>query len=245
MKEMHIYIYTGTSKKKIEYHAKGHNFLSLISESETHILYRFIKHRVKYFKPLFLIIIKTQNSVSQKIWTLHQINKKGYFKHKCQAFEKYVHFYAINTWLGLLLHELLQQCGVAWRQSARGTAQVWWKHRFLLIAAFGSSALLGLVSLIFLLTIPHRFSMKFSSGEFAGQSSTVIPWPWSEAIRSSVTPCNWVTVQCPGSYRGFPRWVSLRTELARVDQRSWVLVLCVRCRSWLQKTDARLLPALL
>ncbi len=35
--------------------------------------------------------------------------------------------------------------------------------------------------------------------------------------------------------RGFPRWVSLGTGLARVDQRSWVLVLCVRCRSWLQK----------
>ncbi len=35
-----------------------------------------------------------------------------------------------------------------------------------LIAAFRSSALLGLVSLIFLLTIPHRFSMGFRSGEF-------------------------------------------------------------------------------
>ncbi len=42
-----------------------------------------------------------------------------------------------------------------------------------LIAAFSSSALLGLVSLIFLLTILHRFSMRFGSGEFAGQSSTV------------------------------------------------------------------------
>ncbi len=40
--------------KKIEYHEKGQYFLSLISESETHILYRFITHRVKYFKPLFL-----------------------------------------------------------------------------------------------------------------------------------------------------------------------------------------------
>ncbi len=57
----------------------------------------------------------------------------------------------------------------------------------------------------------------------------------AEAIRSSVTPWNRVTVQWPGSYRGFPRRVSLRTGLARVDQRSWVLVLCVRCRSWLQK----------
>ncbi len=59
----------------------------------------------------------------------------------------------------------------------------------------------------------------------------------AEAIRSSVTAWNWVTVQWPGSYRGFPRRVSLWTGLARVDQRSWVLVLCVRCRSWLQKTD--------
>ncbi len=45
-----------------------------------------------------------------------------------------------------------------------------------LIAAFRSSELLGLVSLIFLLTIPKRFSMGLRSGEFAGQSSTVTPW---------------------------------------------------------------------
>ncbi len=49
-----------------------------------------------------------------------------------------------------------------------------------LTAAFRSSALLGLVSLIFLLTIiPHRFSMGFRSGEFAGQSSTVTPCHWT------------------------------------------------------------------
>ncbi len=36
-----------------------------------------------------------------------------------------------------------------------------------LIAVFRSSALLGLVSFIFLLTIPDRFSMGFRSGEFA------------------------------------------------------------------------------
>ncbi len=45
--------YTGTSKK-CEYHEKGQYFLSLISESETHILYRVITHIVKYFKLLFL-----------------------------------------------------------------------------------------------------------------------------------------------------------------------------------------------
>ncbi len=57
--------------------------------------------------------MKTQNSVSMKITILHKINKKGYFKQKGQASKKYVDFYALNTCLGLLLHELLQQCGVA------------------------------------------------------------------------------------------------------------------------------------
>ncbi len=41
-----------------------------------------------------------------------------------------------------------------------------------LTVAFCSSAFFGLLFLIFLLTIPHRFSMGFRSGEFAGQSPT-------------------------------------------------------------------------
>ncbi len=61
--------------------------------------------------------------------------------------------------------------------------------------------------------------------------STKMAW----VIRSSVTAWNWVTVKWPGSYRGFPRWVSLGTGLARVDQRSLVIVLCVRCRSCFKK----------
>ncbi len=36
---------------EFEYHEKGKK------KSETHILYRFITHRVKYFKPLFLEIL--------------------------------------------------------------------------------------------------------------------------------------------------------------------------------------------
>ncbi len=109
------------------------NYLSLISESETHILYIFITHRVKYFYKCFiswyfddcgLQIMKTPNSVSQKIWIFHKINKKGYFKQKCQASEKYFNFYLLDMWLGLLLHELLHQCGVAWRRSDCGTAQM-------------------------------------------------------------------------------------------------------------------------
>ncbi len=57
----------------------------------------------------------------------------------------------------------------------------------------------------------------------------------AEAIRSLVTAWNWVTVQWPGSYRGFPRLVPLGTGLARVDQRSWVIVLCVRIQKLASK----------
>ncbi len=56
------------------------------------------------------------------------------------------------------------------------------KDQVALIAAFRSSALLGLVYLVFLLTIPHRFSMRFRSGEFAGQSSTVTPWSFNQLL---------------------------------------------------------------
>ncbi len=65
---------------------KSQYFLSLISESETHILYRFITQS-EIFQAFIswhvddygLQIMKTQNSVSQKIWKLHKINKKSLF----------------------------------------------------------------------------------------------------------------------------------------------------------------------
>ncbi len=148
----------------------GHSFQKVIP-----ILYRFITHRVKYFNDFSwnfddygLQIMKTQNSMSQKIRILHEINKKGYFKQKCQASEKYVHLNAF----------FMNYCiYAAWHGGDQPVALLrWMEAHVALIAPFGSSALLCLVSLIFLLTIPHRFSMGFRSGEFAGQSSTVIPW---------------------------------------------------------------------
>ncbi len=48
-----------------------------------------------------------------------------------------------------------------------------------LTAAFSSSAFFGLLFLIFLLTIPHIFSMGFRSGEFAGYSST---WSFNQLL---------------------------------------------------------------
>ncbi len=51
-----------------------------------------------------------------------------------------------------------------------------------LTVAFSSSASFGLLFLISQLTIPHRFSMGFRSGKFAGQSSTPTPWSFNQLL---------------------------------------------------------------
>ncbi len=51
-----------------------------------------------------------------------------------------------------------------------------------LTVAFSSSVFFGLLFLIFLLTILHRLSMVFRSGEFAGQSSTPTPWSFHQLL---------------------------------------------------------------
>ncbi len=45
-----------------------------------------------------------------------------------------------------------------------------------------SAEFVGLLFLIFLLTIPYRFSMGFRSGEFAGQSNTPKPWSFKQLL---------------------------------------------------------------
>ncbi len=86
--------------------------------------------------------MKTQNSVSQKIRILYKINKKGYFKPKCQASEKCVHFYALNTWLNYCIN-------AAWHGVDQSVALLRCNEaQVALIAVFRSSVLLGLVSLI-------------------------------------------------------------------------------------------------
>ncbi len=93
---------TGTSQKW-EYQ-EGQYFLSLDLESETHILYRYITQSEIFQAFIFLKfewLWLTDNENPKfcvSIRILHKINKKGYFKQKCQASEKYVHFYALNTW---------------------------------------------------------------------------------------------------------------------------------------------------
>ena len=55
-----------------------------------------------------------------------------------------------------------------------------------LMLAVSSSLFLGLVPLIFLLIIPHRFSMRFRSSELAGQSSTVMAWASNQVWNPTV-----------------------------------------------------------
>ncbi len=57
----------------------------------------------------------------------------------------------------------------------------WYEAQVSLTVAFSSSVCLGLLFLIFLSTIPHRFSM-FRSGEFAGQSSTPTPGSFNQLL---------------------------------------------------------------
>lgn len=53
-----------------------------------------------------------------------------------------------------------------------------------LIAAYRSSVLLAVVSVIFLLTTAHRFSVGFGSVEFDCQLSTVAAWPYKQLLKS-------------------------------------------------------------
>ncbi len=71
----------------------------------------------------------------------------------------------------------------AWHGDAQFVALLrWYEAQVSLTVAFSSSASFGLLFLIFLLTIPHRFSMCFRSGEFAGQSSTPTPWSSNQLL---------------------------------------------------------------
>ncbi len=51
-----------------------------------------------------------------------------------------------------------------------------------LTVTFSSFVFCGLLFLISLLTVLHRFSMVFRSGEFAGQSSTPTPWSFNQLL---------------------------------------------------------------
>ncbi len=90
---------------------------------------------------------------------------------------------------------------------------------------FRSSALLGLVSLIFLL---NRFSLGFRSGEFAGQSSTVTHGHWT----SFWCLCQCVQVPSPaGKY-------NQHLHKACQQKEAWSALKCPgRCLCWLWTSE--------
>ncbi len=113
---------------------------------------------------------KPTYSLSQQIIILHTTNKK-----------KHV------WWVVGLLENMLIDCictqYLVGAPSALITASIGgMEAQVSLTVAFSSSAFFGLLFLIFLLTIPHRFSMGFRSGEFPGQSSTPTPWSFNQLL---------------------------------------------------------------
>ena len=181
-------------------------YITWIHYTEWNISIHFDDYGLQIRNPKLEYDISNISNISKKKKKIKNISNK------CKASEKYVHFYALSTWAPFAWITASMQHGMdaisLWHCSGVMEAQV------AMIAAFRSSALLGQVSLIFLLTIPHRFSTGFRSGKFAGQSSTVIPWSlnqllvplavWAGAkwkIKSACQPKEaWSALKFPGSW---------------------------------------------
>ncbi len=128
--------------------------------------------------------METQNSVSRKIRILHKINKKWYFKQKCQASyvcswsSMFISMHSIFGWASFCMNYCIN---AAWHGGNQPVALLRCNEaQAALIVAFRSSALLGLVSLIFFLTIPHIFSMGFGSlgSPHCQGYQKLVQWPW-------------------------------------------------------------------
>ncbi len=100
----------------------------------------------------------------------------------CWPSEKYVHLlymYSILDRGSFCFNYCLNS---VWRGGDQFVALLrWYEAQVSLTVAFNSSAFFVLSFRIFLLTIPHIFSM-FRSGEFAGRSSTPTPWSLKQLL---------------------------------------------------------------
>ncbi len=116
---------------------------------------------------------ENSKSVSQKMYILHKINKYILNRNVRLLKSMFISMHSILGWASFCLNYCIN---AAWHGVDQSVALLRCNEaQVALIAAFRSSAWLGLAYRIFLLTIPHRLSMGFNSGEFAGQSSTVTP----------------------------------------------------------------------
>ncbi len=153
--------------------------------------------------------MKAQNSESQKIWIFNKINSKKYILNRNVRLLKsrFISMHSILGWASFCMNYCIN---AAWHGDNQPVALLRCNQdQVALIAAFRSSALLGLMSLIFLLTIPLRFSMGFRSGEYAG---TVTPW----SLNQLLVPTN--TSRWHGSPNHHWLW-KLHTGL----QATWIL----------------------
>ncbi len=101
----------------------------------------------------------------------------------CWPSGKYVHLLYMYSILGRGSFCFNYCLNSAWHGGDQFVALLrWYEAQVSLTVAFSSSAFFGLLFLIFLLTIPHRFSLGFRSGEFAGQSSTPTPWSFNQLL---------------------------------------------------------------
>ncbi len=144
------------------------------------IYYRLITHRVKYNPNLTLTLFW---SVDDEIRILHKINKNIYIyilnRNVRLLKSMFISMHSILGWTSFCMNYCIN---AVWHEGNQPVTLLRCnKAQVSLTVSFRSSALLGLVSLIFLLTI-HRFSMRFRSGEFAGQSSTVTSWSLNQLL---------------------------------------------------------------
>ncbi len=129
-------------------------------------------------------LMKTPNSVSQKIWILLKTNKKE------RIFRNLALLKSMNMKsMSMYSTQYLVGAPFAWITAAmrRGMESISLWHcpgvmraQVALIVAFSSSALLGLAYRIFLFTIPRLPQLR--SGEFAGQLRTGIPWSLNQVL---------------------------------------------------------------
>ncbi len=124
----------------------------------------------------------TKTHQSQQIRILHKTNKKNILVN-CWPSGKYVNLLYMYSILGRGSFCFNYCLNSAWHGGDQFVALLRWygspgffDSGLQLICIFWS-----LVS-HFLLTIPHRFSMGFRSGEFTGQSSTPTPWSFNQRL---------------------------------------------------------------
>ncbi len=122
--------------------------------------------------------MKTQNSVLE--YYIRSIKKDILNSNVRLLKSMFISMHSILGWASFCMNYCIN---AAWHGDNQPVALLRCNEaQVALIVAFRSSALLSLLFLIFLLTIPHRFSLGFRSGEFAGQSSTPTAWSLNQLL---------------------------------------------------------------